>query len=330
MKYLKKIIILSLLSLTTLVASAQVVPDDAIVFNTTPQYPKPGENVTVSVNSYIFDISRAEFVWTVNSKKVAAGGGITSVNLKAGSAGSTAVVKVSASLNNEVYEGNTVIYVTDVDLVVNANTYAPNFYRGSKLITPGSTIDIFAVPFLYFDGTRLNPTTLSYEWTLNGTRMGNQSGKGRDKLSLDIADVNGYYDIELKVSSPQKTVIAAKRISFQTQAPKILFYKTDTLLGRKPVALQNLNEFAGNTFTIAAEPYFFDLRFVSKLLTRWSSNGQTINKKDSTKPFELELAAPPDTESLTPFNFEAQKPNSLFQQAEAFLNIHILRKSGNE
>jgi len=293
-----------------------------LALDVSPKSPRPGTSFTILAKSLSFDMVRAKFTWLLNGKNIASGVGLIEQNLQAGKIGSEMNIMVDAiSADGISYEASTKIMVSDIDFVIYPLTYTPNFYRGSALATPGSVVEIIAVPHLFFGGERLRAQNLIYEWSIDDKLFRNQSGGGKNKFSIKLADVgNSDYIVTFRVSTLDGEISAQKSVRLKTTMPEILFYETNALTGLKPVALNSFLGRAGNSFSILAEPFYFDLGSLVRAKFNWSANGAaaTPNLKN---PLLLELASPVNTDSATTFDLKIEDGQALFQRAEALINI---------
>lgn len=316
-------IVTATLFFTALFSSAQILPvENGIILNAKPQFPQAGQEFTVEAKSYSFDASRANFRWLLNGRAIASGLGLTDQQFTAMKLGSRMTIDVWVTdVNGNPFSEQINIYVSDVDLIVRPLTYVPNFYKGVGLVTPGSAVEIFAVPHLFSNGSRISPQNLIYEWSVNGGAMRSQSGKGRDTLILNTEDIgNAEYEVKLKASSLGGSIVAQKEIKISTVSPAVLFYKTNELIGTSPFALTSVFEKAGETFSIIAEPYFFGLSQLSKSKVEWSSLNQKVIPAENNKLL-LELSAPQNTASQSIFNLLIETPRMIFQRAEGVLSV---------
>ena len=287
-----------------------------------PSSPRAGASFTVSTKSFSFDMVRAKFTWFLDGKNITSGVGLREQSFQAGKIGSEMNIRVSViSADGISYEAGAKITISDVDFIIRPLTYTPSFYRGSALATPGSITEIIAVPHLFFGGERLRAQNLIYEWSIDDKLFRNQSGGGKNKFSIKLADVgNSDYIVTLRVSTLDGEISAQKSVRLKTTMPEILFYETNALTGLKPVALNSFLGRAGNSFSILAEPFYFDLGSLVRAKFNWSANGAaaTPNLKN---PLLLELASPVNTDSATTFDLKIEDGQALFQRAEALINI---------
>jgi len=293
-----------------------------LALDISPSSPRPGAPFTVSAKSFSFDMVRAKFTWFLDGKNIASGVGLREQNFQAGRIGSSMNIGVNViSADGVSYEAGTKLIISDIDFIIYPLTYTPSFYRGSALATPGSIVEIIAVPHLFSEGARLKSQNLIYEWSIDDKPFQNQSGGGKNKFSVKLADVgNSNYIVALKVSTLDGAVSAQKSVNIKTAMPEILFYETNSLTGLKPAALNSFFGRAGDSFSILAEPFYFDLASLARAKFNWSAGGAAV-APNAKNPLLLELAAPANTDSQTSFNLKIEDSRALFQQAEALINI---------
>ncbi len=297
-----------------------------LALDVSPSSPRSGSAFIISAKSFSFDMVRAKFTWFLDEKNIASGVGLKEQSFQAGKIGSEMNIRVEIiSADGVSYEAGAKITISDIDFIIYPLTYIPNFYRGSALATPGSLVEIIAVPHLFFGGERLRAQNLIYEWSIDDKPFQNQSGGGKNKFSVKLADVgNSDYIISLKVSTLDGEISAQKSARLKTTQPEILFYETNALTGLKPAALNSFLGRAGDSFSILAEPFYFDLGSLARAKFNWSANGAAATPPPAggaKNPLLLELAAPANTDSQTIFDLKIEDRRALFQQAEALINI---------
>jgi hypothetical protein len=108
-----------------------------------------------------------------------------------------------------------------VDLLWQGNTYTPPFYEGRALWSKQSKITFTAIPHIFgANGQRLDPSTLIYRWSKDGTIYGDASGIG----------VNTFSFVDSIFSKPQTVTVAI----IQTQTTDTI---QDTVLASESAAL---------------------------------------------------------------------------------------------
>ena len=293
-----------------------------ISLNVSPQYPSAGENFTVKAKSFTFDPMRAKFQWQLNGKLEASGVGLTEHVFTASKLGSQMTIKTVATLNNGAsYQALLTVNIADIDLIVRPLTYTPLFYRGSSFASPGSSVEIYAVPHLFSGSTRIAANNLIYEWSVDGRKSTSLSGEGKSKFILTMADAgNISHDVALKVSSVGGSVSMQKNIRARTESPQILFYEINTLTGRSNLARSSYTIQAGGGLSVLAEPYYFDIASMSRAVISWSANGAII-EPTAENPRILEIVAPENSYSTTAFGFSVENKKTIYQRAAGALTI---------
>lgn len=290
--------------------------------NVSPRSPRAGSSATVTARSFAFDGRRANFTWFLNGKRIDSGVGLSEKTFTAGKLGSEMNILVeAASAEGLSYEARAFVSVADIDFIINPLTYTPPFYRGAPLATPGSDVEIIAVPHLYSRNTRIGPQNLIYEWSLDKKPLPAQSGGEKNKILLRLADVRASeYEISLRVSAAGGEIFAEKDARVKTTAPEVIFYQTNPLTGFGSLALSSFFVRAGEQFSILAEPFYFSLNLLSGAELIWKANGEEI-KPDGQNSRLLNLEAPAGTESGADISATIKDAKLLFQNAEGRLNV---------
>ncbi len=329
MARINKILILTaMLALSQNAYALTLASPTDLVLKTSVKFPKSGETFRVEAQSFAFDLTRANVDWFLNGKLVASGRGLRAQEFTASNLGSVMNIEaVAISEEGLEYETSLFAAINDADLILRPLTYAPAFYRGSPLSTPGSQIEIIALPHVFRNGARVSAANLIYEWKIDNTFLGNESGGGKNKLTLALADVSGSdYIVSVKVSLPAgqaglpgSGAAAERNVRIKTVNPEILFYQTNSLTGIRPFAFSSLKVSAGEKISISAEPYFFDLASLAKAAFSWLADGAPLT--DIKNPRVLELETPAGTDSQGVFNLKIEDKKTIFQNADANLSI---------
>ena len=237
----------------------------------------PGSNTLVSAkaNSYSFDIDRASINWVVNGQTKLKGTGEKSFSFQTGNMGTQTVLSVSITTESGAQLRKDFSFKNaDVDILWEALTYTPSWYKGKALPSPGTLIKITAVP--HFSGAT-SPTKLIYNWSVDFKNKPDISGLGKRSFLLRSANVFDNSKISVIVSNYDKSITAEKNISITVGQPKIIFYEENLLEGtRFNQALQKDFQLNDNTINIRAEPFFFSIGNLEKLLYEWTMNNQKI------------------------------------------------------
>ena len=246
----------------------------SMIADVSPQYPAPGEVVTVSLKSYAADLNRTNIAWSSDGTIFTQGIGLRKVSVRVGPAGSKTNLRASA----QTADGETAIkdlsfMPAGVTLMFQAHTSVPPYYPGRALPTTGSSITILAEPdFVTADGRHLDAANLTYDWVRGESKLESASGYG--KYFLDINDLSGLSDetIRVTVTDVSGQLIAESRITIPTQKPRLAIYEEDPLQGTKfSTALSNVYDMLTEEVTLRGEPYFYPQRARNIFIT-WSLN----------------------------------------------------------
>ncbi len=276
-------------------AAAQVpvsVSGDFLV-NLSPEAPAPNDNVTATAVSYSFDISRAKIQWILNGKSIASGIGVKTVSFKVGPAGSLSALDVLISPDSGGnYKKIIEIRPLSIDLLVESSSYVPFWYKGAALASPASQIKVVALPNFVFEGKRLEPASLVYNWQINETVRGDLSGKGRQSLSYKMPGASGTeVRVSVEISSPAESLQSSAATVIKTENPEALFYErknpegllTNITFLEKYVATVSVTD-------IEAVPFFIESANIDGVKFSWTVEGISV-KRSSDLPNILEIKA---------------------------------------
>ncbi len=229
---------------------------------------------------------------------------------------------IATSADGDIYDARIEVSGNDIDFVVSPRTSVPALYPGAALPSSGSTVEINAMPHLFSNGTRLNHRNLFYQWTVDGNPVNDQSGRGQSRLVIKLAPIgNAEHKVSLAVESQDGSVAAQKSTRIRSTNPEIVFYQKSALTGRKPIALFDFTARPGQSLSIAAEPYFFDLAALPKIIGTWVANGEAVPRERGQDGRLLQLAIPEDAPTYAALLFRFEDKLNVFQRARNNLTI---------
>ncbi|MFA6050484.1 MAG: hypothetical protein WC761_04790 [Candidatus Paceibacterota bacterium] len=289
---LKTLILTSLLALSqsafALTAADLPIPtqipdlDEQVEGTMTPQYPSPGEKVVITLEAYGTDLNRATIVWSINGSETLRGKGQKSLSLVAGSLGESQVIKAAISPVNGIPVTKT-FYVNpqSIDVVWQADTYTPPFYRGKAMFSPQTKVTLVAMPNLIDqNGSQVDPGSVIYKWKKDFVVLGKNSGYGAQTLSYkgDILMQPVNIGIEASIEGGNT---AATYLDLAPTSPIVGLYEQSPIYGTL------YNKEVSGTFdfgnssekNILVVPYFFSEKGKKtfSLAYEWSINGSIIN-----------------------------------------------------
>ncbi len=267
-----------------LIASAQVFSPTDLIISADTQNPEPNEEVTVQAEYYLSDTSRATVSWYKNGQLQSQGTGNIAFTFMAGDVGEQTSIR--AVLVTQ--EGTTVSQTRNftpvaLNLVWEAQTNVPPFYKGKALSTNNSPLRVVALPRFESGSIKLSPNELFYEWFHNGNQLTEQSGKGKNYV--DVINVSGFGEsvVSVTVLSPGKSLVTQKSISIPVTQPEIYFYEFDPLNGTNyRNALGENITVTQSQINIKGEPYFANKERLSESRYTWTANNQPLATDSET------------------------------------------------
>lgn len=302
-----------------------------LVMTISPENPRPGVAVAVSVESYNIDLNRADVRWFINDKLVKAGIGEKSIQTFSGRAGELTEIRVVA-LGEEgaVYSASIAFRPAEVNLLWQAESYTPPFYKGKALMPYQGTVLVAAVPSFMRGPSVMSAESLIYTWKEGDTVIGDSSGKGKSLFVFRGEVPIRPKTISVRVESPDRTMTAEAFVDIVPVAPRLLFYEEHPsyglLFGK---ALLGSFLLAGDETRIRALPYYFEMN--NSLSDRdivydWQLNYQSLPEEKNPA---LTLRRAVTTAGKSNLFLEARSTDEekLFQAAEATLTIEFPEKS---
>lgn len=261
--------------------------EEQISVTVTPQVPQPRERVTISVASYSSNFKSAVVTWRKDGSIVSSGIGKTSYSFLAPDSGD----RTTISLTVEKEFGGTLqreftFAPADVDILWEAQTYTPPFYKGKSLFTRQSSVIFVALPN-FVDSTTGNTipaSELVYTWKLNGNVIQDQSGYGQSSFRVAGDVLSRPLTVIVTVTAIGSDLSAKQSLTVTPFDPEVLLYENNPLYGIMfEKALVGNFMINRDEMEISAIPYHFsaDSRETNELKYSWLLNGKTINTYDN-------------------------------------------------
>lgn len=245
-----------------------------------PSIPKPEENFYIEVTSYSTNLNAANITWTVDGQNILSGLGERRVNLVAPESGK----RMSITLTVRKVEGgiltkNFELTPADVDILYEADTYTPPFYKGAALFTNEAGLNFVAIPDFKRNGTSVSSGSLIYTWKIDGQVIESASGMGKDQFYYQGKVIQRPFTVTVNVTDPNSSLIARKDINIKEFRPNLVIYENNPLIGT--VFEQAINgDFVleRKEIDFTAIPYFFSAEYSndSNLSYEWFMNGKKV------------------------------------------------------
>lgn len=238
-----------------------------------PQYPAPYSQITLTPLSSSINLTNAVMTVLVGGKQVYQGNAQPTV-VSLGAAGSLTSINVIMASAGTRYTQALSIRPQDVALIAEPVASAPPLYPGEPLIPLGGEVRVVAVANLVGrTGKPLDPTTLSYSWTIDGTAIANASGVGKDVIMVTSPLQYRGRSVSLVVQSTDGSVSGGASLSLIAQEPTIRIYENNPLLGiLYDHALSGPYTITGAETSFYGAPYSFPITNGAPSL-QWFLNG---------------------------------------------------------
>ncbi len=167
---------------------------------------------------------------------------------------------------------------SDVDLTWSANSQAPASYKGKLLPTQNSTINISALPFVYWPGTKtlIANDNLIFNWYIDDKFSAGKSGVDKSNIAIIINDyAGGSKSVRLEIKSSDGAVSINKIIEIPIARPQVFIYLADSETGLQfGPALKNLIV-SPISLNFVAQNYFFNAP-PKDLKWQWFINNEEV------------------------------------------------------
>jgi hypothetical protein len=264
---------------------ARAADTSALQLGMSPQYPKPGDTVTLTATNYLGSPDGMTYVWSVDGTIILQGVGEKTFSLPAGAGGDTHTVLLSVEQNGAVAGTATAtVRPADVDLIWEGKTSVPPFYVGRPLPNAQSRITLLAIPHIVSGGSELPASSLIYSWQENGIPVANASGYGRSSIVATPPTFSQPFTVSVQVETTDGIGAASGSVTIAPETPRALVYEDAPLVGvRFEKTIPAAVPFSGTEMSFAAFPVF--VADPSALSYQWTLDGS---------PFSVDPARPGD------------------------------------
>lgn len=330
------IITLSLLFFVSIV-QAQGVPTSikGIDLKLSNDNPAPGQQLTVTAESFVSDLNSANIIWTLNGSLYQKGVGITSIQVQAPNIGKKLGIAVLAeTADGRELKDSIDIGSGSVDFIIENGGYVPPFFRGKVALSYQNVYRLVAIPHIAdSSGKEYDPRTLVYQWIKDSNVVSDQSGYGKQVFIWQDEIVPRQRAIDVRVTTRDSGARAEKIILFQAQNPFIAFYTNDSLYG--PLYNKAMGNSVGlgksGELSIIAVPYGFNKPSdgVGDLSFSWLVN--SVEQAALSASQSIVLRSPMDTAGSSKIQLQIKNNNDILQGAQnAFTAVFSPSNSGTK
>ncbi len=259
-----------------------------------PLTPRPNSIITIAANlSGITNVNNSDYAWFLNGAKQKEASGINKniFTFQVNDLG--AVYKINVNIltpNGDNLSDSISLTVSDFDLTWSAASQAPASYKGKLLPTQNTTINVSALPSIYWPGakTLINNNNLIFNWRVDDKFLSDKSGIGKSNFLLKISDFAGAdKSIRLEIKTLDGAVSITKSTIIPIVRPQTLIYFADPKTNLPHgAALKNLITKPAN-LNFIAQNYFFNAPS-ENLKWQWFINNEEVGS-GSEKPWLASL-----------------------------------------
>ena len=286
-----------------------------------PNYPRPNETVSINLSLYTADLNSALITWYRDGESVLEGRGETRYSFQMGPVGKETKIEIQIELlGGTSFSKTFTLNPASVDLVWEADSYVPPFYKGKALHAMQGRLKIVAMPEFVKNGARISPQNLIYEWSNDVEGNQSQSGYGKNTLILNGSILGRGESVEVLVTDPVNNLVAQGFIDVSPVDPEIIFYENNPYYGHIfDSAITNTFDLNAEEVQIWAAPYYFSKESAGNLKYEWQLNNATVtNLSDSRTAI---FKKPEGERGESNISLSIENLNRILQQASASLKI---------
>jgi hypothetical protein len=207
--------------------------EDKMDIKINPVNPRPGENVSVEIQSYSFDSTNSYFVWIKNGEIIEQGVGVSSASFKLDNSGLPESLEIIIEKKNGGKINRFVeIKPSEIDIIYEPNTYTHPFYDGKPVFTHESNVRFIAIPsVLGDDGEKENISNFNYKWLVDGKPDNSQSGVGENTFLYQSSFISEPVRVSVQISSLVSDFYTQKTVEVSPENPITLIYEDNPLNG---------------------------------------------------------------------------------------------------
>lgn len=303
---------------------------DSIELTITPENPEPNTTAVASLNVYGLDINTIYTTWILNDKIVLSGQGERLFSFNTGSIGTKNTLEVIGKMaNGKNFSKKIILSPAKVDILYEAESYTPPFYKGKAKFPFQGSLRIVALPsFVDPNGNKIPDNRLIFKWKNGNQILNNQSGYGKNILLYKSDEsLPKPTEISIEVSYPEEGLIANKTMSIEPTSPETIFYEENPeygILFNK--ALRETFIIEKEEVTVFAIPLFFGVKDKDSALLnyKWILSDKSIEQGASS----IVLGNRSGKTGQTQLSVQISNTKDYFQAADNNLNI-IFKKINN-
>lgn len=318
---MRRVLLIGLSVLLCATPFAAAASSGALQLNMSPQYPQPGDTVTLTATDYSANPDSLLYVWSVNNSVVLQGIGVKSFVLSAGTTGSEQTVTVTTTQNGIEHTGTAIVRPAGVDMIWEGETSVPPFYAGRPLPNAQSAVTVLAVPHLMSGKTELDASSLIYSWKVNDVPVTSASGYGKPFFTTTPPTFGEPFTVSVHVETADGTGAAEGSATITPEKPRIVTYEDAALLGvRFEKTIPNAFPFVTDEVSFAAFPLFASN--TNALSYQWTLDGTPFSV-DPARPGAVTFRKTGSESGTHAITFSFTNPNKFLEHAATSFTLNF-------
>lgn len=243
-----------------------------------PDIPGPNQTISAGLSGVLVDLDQSDIYWYLDDEIQKHGLGEKSFSFTSGDVDERTVLDVIIMIpDGRRIDLQKIIAPMEVDLLWEADTYTPPFYRGKALPTYKSSIKVVAIP-----NSKNIDTKFIYTWSIDKfNAIAGAGGYNKTKFTT-FGSYAGYKrEVNVNMVSFDRSKKVKKNIKIKSVEPELILYEDNSLIGTLfNKALYNTEEITGNEFSVKAEPYFVTIGEMKDLKYEWAINNTKVESEN--------------------------------------------------
>ncbi|MDP3956029.1 MAG: hypothetical protein Q8Q18_02185 [bacterium] len=305
-------------------AYAEQTSGGTVFSNVSPSAPSPREQVTIELDLSPSFLRGAAIEWRENGSLVSRGIEQSTYTFNVGNAGVQTDIEAFIQPRGQREIVKTFqINPGRVDILVDAHTTTPRWYRGAPQISPESIVHLSAIPEARTTkGKALETKDFIYTWRDGTTVL--LSGYGKSSLEITGPLFGISQTISVLITDSTNIITAYNDLTIESTQPQIFYYEVDPLIGTITNRASGFDFVKTDEITLKAEPYSFSVN--EPLTYAWSIKDTPVEPKASN-PQLLTIRRGAENYSEAIVSTIIENMVSLLQRAESFLTLQFESKS---
>lgn len=288
-----------------------------IALTISPQYPRPGDTVTVSLDAYTVNTIGATVLWYVNDVEQPDLRNERTISTTAGGLGERSEIRATiVHANGTSINTTTAITPTNTDIILEADTYIPAFYKGRALPSMSAPVRAIVITNTREGG---DAAAYSYDWRLDGSSMYGGPVLGKQSVNMTMP----RYDDEVLsvvVYNTRGEAIGRSALKLESVEPELHFYEDNPLRGLSRKAIGSQYVLVGDEVSVHGKPYFLDATPSERGDTyKWNVNNTPVTNDNSDQ--HIITLRKSDQGGLATIGFSIETIRQIPQLVEGFFSV---------